>query len=190
VEEALAIDARGEINDPDTSGDQSIKQKSTAKMFEGMLQFSNSEDEDEFQQQTFGFTSSIKEAVTTDGRDVVEGTSNEGIVGEQEGNLSSLTDSNTDRRRLIDEFCAHDGLKHFSDGEDEAKAKVEVRPVKEETKVMTRSKHEKANIAPPPASKAPCPKNRRTRSLSPKPASFLSTKTASPPQTPKVPIVT
>jgi len=38
---------------------------------------------------------------------MVAGTGDEGIVGEQEGNLSSLTDSNADRRRLIDEFHAH-----------------------------------------------------------------------------------
>jgi len=79
---------------------------------------------------------------------------------------------------------------HFSDSEDEAKEKVEVGPIKEETKVMTRSKYKKANIAPPPASKAPYPKNRRTHSLSPKPTSLLTTKTTSPPQTPKVTIVT
>jgi len=96
VEETLAIDARGEINDPDITDDQSIEQKTTAKMFEGMLQFSDSEDEDEFQLQAHGFTSSIKEAIATDGRDVVEGAGNEGVVGEQEGNLSSLTDSNAD----------------------------------------------------------------------------------------------
>jgi len=60
MEEALAIDARGEIDDPDISEDQSIEQKSTAKMFKGMLQFSESEDEDEFQLQTHGFTSSIE----------------------------------------------------------------------------------------------------------------------------------
>jgi len=126
MDEALAIDTRGEINDPGTSGDQSIEQKSTAKMFEEMLQFSDSEDEDEFQLQTHGFTSSIEEAVTTNGRGVVEGTGNEGIIGEQEGNLSSLTDSNTDRRQLIDEFYAHDGLMYFSDSEDEAEEKIEV----------------------------------------------------------------
>jgi len=89
---------------------------------------------------------------------------------------------------LIDEFYAHDGLMHFSDSEDEAKEKIEVKPIKEETKVMTRSEYEKANIAPPPASKAPYPKNRRTRYLSPKPTSHLTTKATSPPQTPKVPI--
>jgi len=161
MEEALAIDARGEIDNPDTSEEQSIEQKSTAKMFKGMLHFSDSEDDDEFQLQTIGFTSSIEEAVTTDGRDAVEGTSNKGIIGEQEGNLSSLTDSNTDRRRLIDEFYAHDGLMHFSDSEEEAEEKVEARPIKEETKVMTRSEHAKASIAPPPASKAPYPKNRK-----------------------------
>jgi len=100
MEEVLAIDARGEIYDPGTSEEQSIEQKSTAKMFEGMLHFSDSEDEDEakFQLQTYGFTSSIKEAVATDGKDVVEGTGNEGIIGEQEGNASDLTDSDTDQR--------------------------------------------------------------------------------------------
>jgi len=37
MEEALAIDARGEIDDPDVSEDQLVQQKGTAKMFEGML---------------------------------------------------------------------------------------------------------------------------------------------------------
>jgi len=78
---------------------------------------------------------------------------------------------------------------NFSDSEDEAEEKVEVGPNKEETKVMTRSEYEKANIAPPPASKAPYPKGRRTRSLSPKPTSLETVKTASPPQTPKATIV-
>jgi len=85
MEEALAHDARGEINDPDLGIDESIEQKSTANMFEGMLHFSDSEDEDEaaFQLRAQGFTSSIKEAVTTEGKDVVEGTGNEGSLGEQ-----------------------------------------------------------------------------------------------------------
>jgi len=183
MQEVLAIGARGEINDPDASEEESVEQKNTAKMFEGMLHFSDSEDEDEaiFQLQTQGFASSIEEAVAVDGKDAVEGTGNKGIVGEQEGNLSSLTDSNADRRRLIDEFYAQDRLIHFSDSKDEAKEKVEVGTNKEETKVMTRSKHEKASIAPPTASKAPYPKGRRTRSLSPKPKSVKTTKTASPP---------
>jgi len=129
-----------------------------------------------------GFTS---EAVATDGRDAVKGTGDKGIIGEQEGNLSGLTDSNTDRRRLIDEIYAHGRPMHFSDSEDEAKEKVEVEPIKEESKVTTGSEHEKANIAPPPGSKAPYPKNRRSRSLSPKPTSHLTTKAASPPQMPK-----
>ena len=60
---------------------------------------------------------------------------------------------------------------HFSDSEDEAEEKVERKPIKEETKVMTRSEYEKAKIAPPPASKAPYPKDRRSRSLPPKPTS-------------------
>jgi len=160
-------------------------------MFEGMLHFSDSEDEDEakFQLQTYGFTSSIEEAVTTDGKDVVEGTDNKGVIGEQEGNLSGLTDSNTDQCQLIDEFYSHDGLMHFSDSEDKAEEKVEVGTNKEETKVLTRSECEKASIAPPPASKAPYPKNRRTRSLSPKPTSLKTTKTTSPPQTPKITII-
>ena len=75
---------------------------------------------------------------------------------------------------------------HFSDSEDEAKEKIEVGPDKEETEVMTGSKHKKANIAPPP----PHPKNRRNRSLSLKPTSLESSKTTSPPQTPKVAVVT
>jgi len=92
MEEALAIDARGEINDPDIPEDQSIQQKRTAQMFEGMLQFSDSEDEEE----TFN----------ANGTDVFVDTANEGIVGEQKGNLSSLTDFNANQRRLIDEFYA------------------------------------------------------------------------------------
>jgi len=102
------LDTRGEIDDTDIPEDQSIEQKSTAKMFEGMLQFSDDEDEDNYQLQTYGFTSSIEEAITTDGKEAVGGKGNKGIIGEQEGNISSLTDSNTDRRRLIDEFYAHD----------------------------------------------------------------------------------
>jgi len=47
MDEAVNIDARGEIDDPDMPEDQSIEQKTTAKMFEGMLQFSHSEDEED-----------------------------------------------------------------------------------------------------------------------------------------------
>jgi len=157
-------------------------------MFKGMLQFSDSEDEDE-----------AKETVAVKGKDVLESTSNKGIVGEQEGNLSGLTNSDADRRRLVDEFYAQDGLKHFSDGEDECdsedkdkvffeeKAKVGID--KEETKVMTKSEYQKANIAPPPTSKAPYPKGRRAHSLSPKPTGQMATKTTCPPQKPKITIV-
>jgi len=81
VAEALAI----EIDDPDTSEEQSIEQKSTAKMFKDMLQFSDSEDEDE-----------AKETVAVEGKDMLESTSDEGIVGEQEGNLSGLTNGDAD----------------------------------------------------------------------------------------------
>jgi len=115
---------------------------------------------------------------------------NEGIVGEQEGNLSSLTDFNTNQRRLIDEFYAQEGLMHFSDSKDEAEDPGKVFCDKAETKVMTRSEYGKAEIAPPPASKAPYPKNRRSRSLSPKPTSQSTLKTTSPDQTPKVPLST
>ena len=55
--------------------------------------------------------------------------------------------------------------------------------------MMTRSEYEKANIAPPPASKAPYPKGRRARSLSPKPTGHMTTMTTGPPQKPKVAIV-
>mgnify|MGYP000558696312 CR=1 FL=1 len=199
MEEALAIDARGEIDDPDVSEDQSIQQKRTAKMFEGMLHFSDSEDEEDeekFQLRAHGFTSSIEETVNADGTDVDAGTGGEGIVGEQELNLSSLTDFNENRRRLIDDFYALEGLQHFSGSDDECdpkdkgevfleKDKVETN--KEETKVMTRNEYKKANIAPPPASKAPYPTGRRARSLSPKLTSSKPTKTTSPKQTPKVP---
>jgi len=91
---------------------------------------------------------------------------------------------------LIDEFYAHDRIMHFLDSEDEAEEKVEVEPIKEETKVMTRSEHEKADIAPPPASKAPYLTGRRARSLSPKSTSFKTTKAINPPQMPKVPLST
>jgi len=126
----------------------------------------------------------------SDGTDVFEGTGNKGIIGEQEGNLSSLTDSNADRHRLIDEFCAHDGLMHFSGSKDEAEEKVEVEPIKEETKVMTRSEHKKADIAPPPASKAPYPTGRKACSLSPKSTSFKTTRAVSLTEMPKVPLST
>jgi len=100
--EALTIDAGGMVDNSDTSEEQSIEQKGTAKMFKGMLQFSDSEDEDE-----------AKETVAVKGKDMLESTSNKGIVGEQEGNLSGLTNSNAERHRLVDEFYAQDGLKHF-----------------------------------------------------------------------------
>jgi len=192
TDKAQAIDARAKVDDTDIPEDQSIQQKRTAQMFEGMLQFSDSEDEDEakLQLQIYGFASSIEEAVNADGTDVIEGTSNEGIIGEQEGNLSSLTDFNSNQRRLIDEFYAQEGLMHFSDSEDEADDEGEVFFDKAETKVMTRSEHAKAEIAPPPASKAPYPRNHRSRSLSPKPTSQSTLKTTSPVQTPKVPLST
>jgi len=69
MEEVLAVDARGEIDDPDVSEDQLIEQKSTAETFEGMLHFSESEDdedEDKFQLRACGFTSSIEETVNAD----------------------------------------------------------------------------------------------------------------------------
>jgi len=106
VDEAVNIDASGKVDDSDIPEDQSIEQKSTAKMFKGMLHFSDSEDEedeDKFQLRAHGFTSSIEETVNADGTDAFAGTGNEGIVGEQEGNLSSLTDFNTNRRQLIDD---------------------------------------------------------------------------------------
>ena len=65
--------------------------------------------------------------------------------------------------------------------------KAKVGTGKEETKVMTRSKHKKADIAPPPASKAPCPTGRGARSLSPK---LTSSKAAGPSQASKVPLST
>jgi len=116
MDEALDVDVRDKVEDSDTPEDQSIEQKTTAKMFERMLQFSDSEDEedeDKFQLRACGFTSSIEETVNADGTDAFAGTGNEGVVGEQEGDLSSLTDSNTDRHRLIDDFCAPEGLQHF-----------------------------------------------------------------------------
>ena len=203
MEEALTIDARGEIDDPDASEDQSIQQQRTAKMFEGMLHFSDSEgeeDEDKFQLRACGFTSSIKQTVNADGTDVVlAGTGNEGVVGEQELNLSGLTNSNANRRRLIDDFYALEGPQHFSDSDNkcdpEDKGEVffekdKVGANKEETKVMTGNECKKANIAPPPASKAPYPAGCKAHSLSPKPTSSKATKATSPKQTSKVPFST
>jgi len=68
----------------------------------GMLQFSDSEAEDE-----------AEETVAVEGKDMSESTSNEGVVGEQEGNFSGLTNSDADQRRLFHEFCAQDGPQHF-----------------------------------------------------------------------------
>jgi len=162
MEEAQALEAQDKDNGLDMSEDRLVKLKSTAKMFEGMLHFSDDEDEEhekKFQLRTHGFTSSIEEAVDADGTDVDAGTGNEGIVGEQELNLSSLTDSDTIRRRLIDNFYAPEGLQHFShsdeEGEPEDKGEVffekdKVGANKEETKVMTRDECKKANIALPP----------------------------------------
>ena len=170
ADEDVDVDTSGKVDDSDTQEDQSIEQKSTAKMFEGMLHFSDSEDdedEDKFHLRACGYTSSIEETVNADGTDVLAGTGNKGIVGEQELNLSSLTDFNANRRRLIDDFQALEGLQHFLGSDDECdpedKAEVffekdNVYANKEETKVMTRNEHKKANIAPPPASKAPRPK--------------------------------
>jgi len=95
VEEAQVVEAGSEIDDPDAPEDQSIQQKRTAAMFEGMLHFSDDEDEDEeqFQLNACGFTSSIEEAVNTNGTDVPTDAGNEGFIGEQEGNLSGLTNS-------------------------------------------------------------------------------------------------
>jgi len=203
MDEVLDVDARGKVDDSDIPEDQSIEQKTTAKMFEGLLQFSDSEDEedeDKFQLRAPGFTSSIEETANADGTDAFAGTGNEGVVGEQEGNLSSLTDSNTDRRRLIDDFYALEGLQHFLDSDNKCdlkdkdeiffEEKAKVGTGKEETKVMTRSEHKKADIAPPPASKAPYPTGCRARSLSPKHTSSKATKATSPKQTPKVPFST
>jgi len=111
-------------------------------------------------------------------------------------NLSSLTDFDANRRRLIDDFYALEGLQYFSDSDGECNPedkgevfleKGEVSANKEETKVMTRDEYKKANIAPPPAYKAPYPEGRRARSLSPKLTSSRPTKTTSPKPTPKVP---
>jgi len=109
MEEAQALEAQDKDDGLDMSEDQSAELKSTAKMFEGMLHFSDDEDEEcekKFQLRTYGFTSSIEEAVNIDGTDAVAGTGDEGIVGEQELNLSSLTDSDANRHRLIDDFYA------------------------------------------------------------------------------------
>jgi len=128
----------------------------------------------------------MEEAVTVKGKGVIEGEGNKGIVGEQEGNTSGLTDSDTDRRRLIDEFYSQDGLNKFFDSEDEDKERGKVGINKEETKVMTRSEYEKAGVVPPPASKAAYPANRKPRSVSPKLTSPKTPKTTSPTQTPKI----
>jgi len=100
---------------------------------------------------------------------------------------------------LIDDFYALEGLQHFSDSDDECDPedkgevfleKDKVGANKEETKAMTTNECKKANIAPPPASKAPYPTGHRARSLSPKPTSSKVTKATSPNQTSKVPLST
>jgi len=64
-------------------------------------------------------------------------------------NLSGLTDFNTNRRRLIDDFHAPEGPQHVSDSDDECDPedkgevfleKDKVGADKEETKVMTGNK--------------------------------------------------
>jgi len=47
MDEDVDVDASGKVDDSDIQEDQSIEQKSTAKMFEGMLHFSDSEDDED-----------------------------------------------------------------------------------------------------------------------------------------------
>jgi len=82
---------------------------------------------------------------------------------------------------------------HFLDSEDKCNAEDKEEVFFEErgeAKVMTRSVHEKADIAPPPAGKAPCPTGRRAHSLSPKSTSSTTAKAAGPHQAPNVPLST
>jgi len=55
---------------------------------------------------------------------------------------------------------------------------------------MTRSEHKKAEIVPPPASKAPYPTGRKARSFSPKTMSSETAKATSPNEASKVPLST
>jgi len=101
VEEALAHGTRAEMDDPDEESAESIKEKSAAKMPEGLLQFSSSEeeeDEESFQLRTCGFNASIEEAISDQHDDEIEGEGSEGIVGEQESH--SLTATQTDADHL------------------------------------------------------------------------------------------
>jgi len=91
-------------------------------MSEGALHFSDTEDKEDNK-----FQLQAKVAIK----------SNEGIVSEQEGNISNLTNSDPDHRRLIEEFYAQDGIIQFSDSRDEVEEEAKVTSKKEETKVMT-----------------------------------------------------
>jgi len=188
MEEALAHDARGEIDDPDEEIEELIEEKATTRIPEdrmpkGLLHFDNSdEDEETFQIHAYGFTSSKEESIPDQPNDGIEGEVSESIIGEQEGDTSGLIESDTDRHQLVDEFYAQDGLWKFSDSEDEAEDKGEVGTKEQEAKVMTRSECEKAGIKPPPVDEVPYPANRKPRSVSPKPTSPKITKTTSPKQ--------
>jgi len=188
MEEALAHDARGEIDDPDEEIEELIEKKVTtripgARLPKGLLHFDNSdEDKETFQLRAYGFTSSKEEAIPDQHNDRIEGEGGESIIGEQEGNTSGLTESDTDQRRLVDEFYAQDGLWKFLNSEDKAEDKGKVATKEQEAKVMTRSEYEKAGIKPPPVNEAAYPANRKPRSVSPKPTSPKITKTTSPKQ--------
>jgi len=79
------------------------------------------------------------------------------------------------------------------DPEDKGKVffeKAKVRTNKEETKALTGSEHEKADIAPPHAGEAPHPTCLRARCLSPKLMSSKTAKAAGPNQASEVPLST
>jgi len=104
MEEALAHDARGEIDDPDEGIEESIEEKVAtkspkAKLPKGLLQWDSSDEEDEetFQLCACGFMSSKEEAISDQLNDGIEGEGSESIIGEQEGDASGLTESDADQ---------------------------------------------------------------------------------------------
>jgi len=194
MEEVLAWDAKGEVHDSDKGEEEkSIEQKVVtripeAKLPKGLLHLDESDDKEtraELSACAFTrYTEGLGEA--QDSREGVGGKGDEGIIGEQEGNTSGLTESKTDRRQQVDEFHAQEGAWNFSDSEDKAKDKQQAETGKEETKVWTRSECEKAGIKPPPVNQAGHPQSRKSCSTSPKPTSHKIPKVISPMQSPKV----
>jgi len=100
VEEALIIDARAKIDDPDEEVEESIKHRVTARILEarlpeGLLHFDDLEDK-EAKPITYAFSrSKLGEGDLEESHEGSEGKGDEGFVGEQEADTSQggLTES-------------------------------------------------------------------------------------------------